>query len=243
MDFKSKYLKYKNKYLQLKKLQLGGGDSTKLIDAINNADGKLIQELIAQNIDVNEKDENGKTALFYAIGLGDFDLLKLLFKKGANINLKDNKGQTPLMYAIGQNLKNSRIEIIELLLLLNKNININEKDNMGDTALMIATLGNQLEVVKLLLEKGANVNEKNNNGTTALMNLAKAYYTPDTAEVAKLLLCAGAKINDFDKDYNSIITLLWDKHDYQNKKLGKHEEYPKNDRLMNLLKNWNGEVQ
>lgn len=48
---------------------------------------------------INIKDKNGNTALFYAVNNSNIKMVKLLLKNEANVNAKDKSGSTILDYA------------------------------------------------------------------------------------------------------------------------------------------------
>ena len=95
------------------KKQKGGTIDFELIEAAQNNDVKRVTELINENVDVNMKDEVGRTALMEA-SICDPELLdepasygqevmenkkkiiKLLIEKGANWKMKDNANDTAL---------------------------------------------------------------------------------------------------------------------------------------------------
>jgi hypothetical protein len=61
---------------------------------IYSANLEVINWLINNKININAKDENGKTALHYAAGMRRWEALELMLKKGGNINEVDNEGRT-----------------------------------------------------------------------------------------------------------------------------------------------------
>jgi ankyrin repeat protein len=51
-------------------------------------------------VDVDSKDNNGRTLLLYAAWLGQEAVMKLLLDTGkVDVDSKDNEGRTPLSYA------------------------------------------------------------------------------------------------------------------------------------------------
>ncbi|KAL1463598.1 hypothetical protein WDU94_015338 [Cyamophila willieti] len=58
-----------------------------------------VEFLLKKGHDVNEKLDNGRTALFIAIELNHTAMIALLIHKGADVNVKDDKGLTPLHIA------------------------------------------------------------------------------------------------------------------------------------------------
>jgi ankyrin repeat protein len=51
--------------------------------------------LIKAGANVNIKDDNGNTPIYWA-AMGNSKTLEVLIKAGANVNVKNNKGETPL---------------------------------------------------------------------------------------------------------------------------------------------------
>ena len=56
-------------------------------------------KLIDSGADLEAKDQNGWTPLFWAARFGYTEVVKLLVSKGASKDLKDNNGDTPLSIA------------------------------------------------------------------------------------------------------------------------------------------------
>ena len=71
----------------------------------------IVELLIAEGVDVNVKNERGRTPLYDAAIWDRNDIAKLLFDADADVNAKDNDGKTPLDAANEEN-KN---EIADLL--------------------------------------------------------------------------------------------------------------------------------
>jgi ankyrin repeat protein len=59
----------------------------------------LMRSLIDGGADVNIKDREGKTALFYATECGTYKIASFLLEYGINPNLTDIQGKTALEYA------------------------------------------------------------------------------------------------------------------------------------------------
>ncbi len=156
-------------------------NKTALMHAIENADKDIVDLLLNQSINVNEKDTMGRTPLMYAaVRNYCVEILKLLLDKGKNIdiNATDSEGNNALIYAVDR----GNIDAVKLLL-QKKELDINKKNNKNETALTFAIRRNNLELVKLLLEKGADVNNANKLGITILMEATKC-----KPEIIKLLL-------------------------------------------------------
>ena len=75
-------------------------------------------------------------------------------------------------------------------LLIKAGANLETGYYKGSTALIEAAYEGNTELVELLIEVGANVNAKDDRGRTAL---SFAQSSESRAEIAKLLIAAGAK--------------------------------------------------
>jgi ankyrin repeat protein len=70
-----------------------------LHQAIMKSDRSEISRLLAENTDIEARDDQGRTALHLAALLGFEDLVQLLLKAEANTEVKDYEDMTPLHYA------------------------------------------------------------------------------------------------------------------------------------------------
>ena len=67
--------------------------------AISKGDLGKVQQLVEIGVDVNKKDERGKTPLMYAILYKQTEIVSYLIKKGADYRAEDSNGLTILDYA------------------------------------------------------------------------------------------------------------------------------------------------
>ena len=67
--------------------------------AISKGDLAKVQQLVEIGVDVNKKDERGKTRLMYAILFNQPQIVAYLIKKGADYRAEDSNGLTILDYA------------------------------------------------------------------------------------------------------------------------------------------------
>ncbi|EAY19457.1 ankyrin repeat protein, putative [Trichomonas vaginalis G3] len=155
----------------------------------------LCEYFLSHGANINEKNENGQTALHYSAYQNSKETSELLISHGANINEKMNNGETALHIAAAQNSK----ETAELL--ISHGANINEKDKNGNTALFVAAYINCKAIAELLISHGANINEKNILGKIALHSTAWS----NSKEIAELLISLGANINEKDKNGNTAL--------------------------------------
>jgi uncharacterized protein len=184
--------------------------STPLLSASYKDDLAAADRLIRAGANVNAANDLGVTPLWTASQNGSVAMVKRLLEAGANPNLALLAGETPVMVAA----RSGYAEIVELLLA--KKANPNAHGARGQTALMWAVAEKHPDVVKLLLAHGADLNARSDvwtdvmavpphsilaynkaiphGGETALMFAARA---GDLAS-AKLLVAAGANVNDAD---------------------------------------------
>ena len=134
---------------------------------------------------------DGRYSLSTALHFGGVpdELVIWLVEEGLDINIPDYYGATPLyrQATMGR-------DTVKLLLELGADI---EKTNTyGNTPLHVAAQFFHPKTVALLIEKGANVNPKNDRGQTPLdsvLTVCRGIYIAQTAEIASMLLDAGAK--------------------------------------------------
>ena len=117
------------------------------------------------------------------------ELVIWLVEKGLDINIPDYYGATPLyrQATMGR-------ETVKLLLELGADIG--KPNTYGETPLHVAAEFFHPKTVKCLIEKGANVNVENDMGRTPLASVlmvCRGIYIAQTAEIASMLLEAGAK--------------------------------------------------
>ena len=134
---------------------------------------------------------NGRYSLSTALHFGGVpdELVIWLVEQGLDINIPDYYGATPLyrQAILGR-------DTVKLLCELGADI---EKPNTyGDTPLHMAAEFFHPRTVKFLIDKGANVNVENDMGRTPLASVlmvCRGIYIAQTAEIASMLLEAGAK--------------------------------------------------
>jgi ankyrin repeat protein len=150
---------------------------------------------------IDDKGDNGDTALILSIRERYYSIFRNLLDKGANVNLSNFHGDTPLSISVGQ----GNIPIINLL--IERGADINHLNEMGNTILMEVCRGviknrkDQNIIISLLLKSGINLNAKNIYGNSAIS------YSINTKnfKLLKHLLKIGADINILDSNGNTLV--------------------------------------
>ncbi|CAD5221823.1 unnamed protein product [Bursaphelenchus xylophilus] len=137
-------------------------------------------------IDVDDIDNDGWSALLCASHQGHAQCVRLLLEAGASVDQPDLMGWTPLMWACYKN----RIDAVKVLLEFHAHINIVGEED-GLTPMIIASGRGYYEIVHLLLENNAEVNASDKFGSTALIWAARKGYL----DIVEELLNAGAELD------------------------------------------------
>jgi len=187
-----------------------GDGATALHWAAYRDDLEIADLLLKAGAKVNAANDLGATPLWAASQNGSASMVKRLLDAGANPNLALLAGETPVMVAA----RGGYAAVVELLLA--KGANPNGHGTRGQTALMWAASQKHPEAVKALLAHHADLNLRSDvynevmavpphgylpynltiphGGETALMFAARV----GDLESAKLLVAAGANVNDAD---------------------------------------------
>ncbi|HYR89494.1 MAG TPA: ankyrin repeat domain-containing protein [Terriglobia bacterium] len=161
------------------------GAGLPLVEAARKSDTATVRALLKKGVDVNVRDLDGTTALYWAAYENNSETAELLIRAGADVKAANRYGVAPLYLAS----VNGSAVLIEMLLKAGADANAVGAD--GETMLMTASRTGKPEAVKALLAHGANPNAKESRrGQTALMWAAAEGH----AEVVKALAEGGADI-------------------------------------------------
>jgi ankyrin repeat protein len=124
-------------------------EGRKIIEAAKR--GEIETILLAENIDIDARDQEGMTAFIWAARRGQKKAIDmLLFRKpDLNIDVRDENGWTPLIWAARRGHKS----IVRLL--LNNGANPNLKDIYGWSAMIWAIGKGYFRIFRLLKKAGA----------------------------------------------------------------------------------------
>ncbi len=131
-------------------ISMSDNEST-LMCAARKGETEIIELLLDNNLDIEARDKDGKTALIYAIESNQLEAVKLLISRGADIEARDNQGKTALMYAA----ENNRFDIMHEL--IKQGADIEARDYLGKTATMYDRTGT-------IIELGGNANVEDYEG-------------------------------------------------------------------------------
>ena len=201
-----------------------GDGATALHWAVYGNDAEIVDLLIAAGAKVNVANDLSITPLYLASANGNEDLVARLLDNGADPGTTSETGVTPLMEAA----RTGNVGAVQALLSHGANVNASEGVR-GQTALMWAAARRHAVVVGVLLDHDANVRARTRVRTQTVMldrgprrtvktsmrdakqidsggssALVFAAEVGDT-ESAKLLLDAGADVNDAAADGRSVL--------------------------------------
>lgn len=171
-------------------------EATTIFETIKSGNIQAVQALIHSNIDLEQRNSQGETALMNAIYSKQWDIAKLLMQAGADVNAQDNMQNSPFLYAGAEGY----LEIVKLS--LNYQPDFNVYNRYGGTALIPAAEKGHVETVRLLANvPNYPINHVNKLGWTALVEaVVLSDGSAPYVEIIKILLEAGADKTIPDKN-------------------------------------------
>ncbi|KAM3963044.1 LOW QUALITY PROTEIN: ankyrin repeat-rich membrane spanning [Aphomia sociella] len=149
-----------------------------------------------KNVNIDDRDENGTTALMCASENGRVAAVRMLLAAGGDACACDADGWTSLAFAA----RGGHLTVVKEL--LDAGAVVDSRDCGGWTPLMWASYKGHEDVVALLLEKGADVHAHGNYNINSLVWAAGRRHSG----VVQRLLGAGARANSCDKYATSALT-------------------------------------
>lgn len=146
--------------------------------------------LVDAGADVNTTSDSGVTPIWWAAYHNDALFAAQLIAAGSLQNDADTQGKTPLHIAA------ERADDVFLTTLNPSAATLDLRAALGNTPLILAVAAGNERTINWLLARKVNIAHRNQKSLTALMIACQN----DRADLAKLLLDAGAKINRRNKE-------------------------------------------
>lgn len=167
----------------------------RLHNAARHDDVRTQQQSLAQGAQLENRDDQGRTALLVATHGNQVAAAKALIEAGADVNAKDNIDDSPYLYAGARGLNDI------LRLTLSHGADLKSTNRYGGTALIPAAERGHVETVQMLIDAGVDVNHLNRLHWTALLEaVILGDGGPRHVEIVRRLLAAGADRQIADKD-------------------------------------------
>lgn len=169
-----------NLFYAITKMRYGDRSTTKV---------KLLAFLINLGLDVNQKNEWGRTILFDLVTWDEPKVLACLLESGADVTMVDKGGYTALHIAAGKGW----VRICQML--LEKGADLNAQNNYAWTALDMATLNNKRAVMGFLGAEEAAFSENN----IALETMQAALLEDASKVLALLPSLSNPNLHNYDQ--------------------------------------------
>ena len=133
------------------------------LNACRNGQKSIVQIFLKKGgIDINKRDQEGNTALYYACQKGYRDIEALLLDNDADASCINNRSESPLHAAARSGNK----EILGKL--LQKGVDINVTDNEGRTPLICLLDNKRTDAALFLMDQGADTEVADASGHKAI---------------------------------------------------------------------------
>ena len=177
----------------------GQEDSSLLIVAsVNNQQG-VVDYLISQKVDLNRRDEKGRTALSFAAYSAYLVIVKSLVKAGADLDQLNTKDQ---FSTLSTAILAGNTDVA--LFLIQSGADVDTQSSEGFTASTIAAQNGNLPVLEALADAGANLEAK--GGSFEMTPLAFAALKGHL-DIVQYLTAKGVNIQATDKDGKTALDL------------------------------------
>ncbi len=143
----------------------------------------VVAQLISKGHDLEERDDDGMTALMWASYNGEADTARVLAEYGASLEAVDREGMTALMWAS----REGHADTARVLVEHGASLEAVELDGM--TAVLWASYEGHADTARVLVEHGASLEAVDGEGNTALKFASDYGYR----KVAKVLCKHGAR--------------------------------------------------
>jgi len=157
-------------------------DDSTIFQAVSNDNIELVKKFIADRIDLNKRNYEGRTPFMLAARLEKKEIARLLLDNEIDLETIDNYGHTSLLIALRYLPEDICLEIIR------KGFHLNTVDQEGYSPLMVAAKKELGSAAQLLINMGADISLKNSAGKDTLYY--SCYYGMD--ELSERLIKNGA---------------------------------------------------
>ncbi|KAL3818675.1 hypothetical protein ACJIZ3_004580 [Penstemon smallii] len=158
---------------------------------------EALKSLIKQpDLDINEKDENGFSAVMIAAAGGHVEAFKLLVNAGANLETKNKYNETAITLAESNQNSDAFTKILSTYAYSKGNLN-------GSYALHHAARIGNIDLVQSLIDTGYDINVFDNEGYTPLMYAAKS----GNGTICELLISHGASCDTKNTKHETALSL------------------------------------
>jgi ankyrin repeat protein len=143
---------------------------TPLMEACGEGKAGLVREIVRHmgGQELEETDDQGRTALHWAALSGHDEVVAVLLDKGAQADIADDLDRTPYMWAASR----GHLGVVQMLLQHMEGQGLEATNPNGRTALHLAVQGGHEAVVTFLLSHGAQAVNADSGGMTPFMSAA-----------------------------------------------------------------------
>lgn len=174
-------------------------DVPKLFAAVKEGNANEVDALLSRSksLDINSRDEEEWTPLFWAAFNGHREIVQKLLKAGAWVNVNDKQGRSPLYLSCGWGDGKEAADIPRDL--IEARADVNQVTVDGWSALYLCAFRGKAEAVKLLLESRADIFLADSYHRTPV-EIAKSARHKGIVDLIMeeggRLLCSGAEAGD-----------------------------------------------
>lgn len=168
-----------------------------LCEATRRGDVQQMNGFIAQEANINGRNDDGHTPLTCAVLANQMEAVQFLISSGADHTSWDKSKMPPLFLAASI----GNIDIARFL--LQKGGKLNERNWSGQPFFADVCAGEHMAGIRFLLENGANANTTNISGRHVIVPPVKS----GNVELVRMLLAFGANSNAKDISGNHILAL------------------------------------
>ena len=136
--------------------------------AAQMGDSTKVKNLLKKGVDINERDNFGRTALIYAALNGHDRIINMLLESHADIHAKDHFDQTAFIASVNR----GHVNTAEIL--LKNGANSSAPNGEGVPPILIALGREDFEMVDLLLKYGIEINSIDERGRTVLQRIIES---------------------------------------------------------------------